>query len=229
MKKFFVLTIVFILALTACDSMTAPTEAPAEEPTTVPPTAEVVVVTVEVPVEVTSEAPAPTPMPTATLPPAPEPTQAPPTEAPPAEAPPTEAPAADSSSSEGPFTVASNLWSPYFRDVTYSSESFSLRCYPGEVTFSAVATDPYIVDVELYYRIEDRQSISITEWKNYGKMDVLGDGKYSLTLSGEDIHPDWRKHLAWFDFQLIGLNKGGAAVGRTEKIVKMITYTIDCQ
>ena len=85
------------------------------------------------------------------------------------------------------------------------------------------------MDVELYYRIEDRQSPSITEWKNYGKMDRLGDGKYSVTISGEDIHPDWRKELAWFDFQLIGLNKGGAAVGRTEKIVKMITYTINCQ
>ena len=75
MKKFFVLTMVFVLALTACDSMTAPTETPAPEPTTVPPTAEVVVVTVEVPVEAPAEPTAapPTPEPTATLPPAPEP------------------------------------------------------------------------------------------------------------------------------------------------------------
>lgn len=228
MKKFFVLTIVFILALTACDSMAAQTEAPTVEPTTIPPTAEVIVVTVEVPVEAPAEPTAvpPSPEPTATQPPAPEPTAVPPTQAPPTEA---AAPAVESSSSEGPFDVASNLWSPYFRDVTYSSESFSLRCFPEEVTFSAVATDPYIVDVELYYRIEDRQSPSMTEWKNYGKMDSLGDGKYSVTISGEDVHPDWRKHLAWFDFQFIGLNKGGAAVGRTEKVVQLITYTIDCQ
>ena len=233
MKKLFILTMVVALALTACDAMTSSTEAPPAQPTAVPPTAEVVVVTVEVPVEVTSEAPteAPTPMPTATEPPPPTaaPTEVPPTAAPPTAAPSTEAAPVESASSGGPMTVASSLWSAYFRDITYSSESFSLRCFPGEVTFSAVATDPYIVDVELYYRIEDQQSPSITEWKNFGKMDALGDGKYSLTLSGADIHPDLRKHLAWFDFQLIGLNKGGAAVGRTEKIVKLITYTIDCQ
>jgi hypothetical protein len=48
-------------------------------------------------------------------------------------------------------------------------------------------------------------------------------------MSGETIHPDLRKALAWFDFQLVGLNKQGQAVGRTEKIVQLVTYTIDCQ
>ena len=232
MKKLFILTMVFALALTACDAMTSSTEAPPAQPTAVPPTAEVVVVTVEVPVEVTSDVPtaAPTPMPAATEPPTQAPTEAPPpTAVPPTVAPPTEAAPAESASSGGPLTVSSSLWSAYFKDITYSSESFSLRCFPGDVIISAVATDPYIVDVELYYRLEDQQSPSITEWKNVGKMDALGDGKFSIDFSGADIHPDLRKHLAWFDFQLIGLNKGGAAVGRTEKIVKLITYTIDCQ
>jgi len=223
MRKFVVLSLVLAVALTACGAA-APTEAPVAEPTAVPPTAEVIVVTVEVPVEVevTVEAPAaePAPMPTATLPPPPppEPTQVPPTVAAPAE----------SGSSEGPFTVPSNLWSPYFKDITYSSESFSLRCYPGEIIFNAVATDPYIVDVELYYRIEDRQGTYITEWKNSGKMDSPSPGNFTKTFSGEDIHPDLRKQLAWFDFQLIGLNKQADAVGRTEKIVQMVTYSIDC-
>ena len=226
MKKFFILTMVFVLALTACDAMTASTEAPAPEPTTVPPTAEVIVVTVEVPAEAPAEptaAPAeptvvpPTPMPTATQPPAP--TAAPPTEAAPAE----------SSSSDGSFTVASNLWSPYFRDVTYSNESFSLRCFPGEITISGMATDPAITAVELYYRIEDRKGTTVSEWKNVGRMQPSANGIFSLTISGESIHPDLRKELAWFDFQLVGLNKGGAAVGRTEKIVRQVTYTIDCQ
>jgi hypothetical protein len=60
-------------------------------------------------------------------------------------------------------------------------------------------------------------------------MQVTGNGTFSLTMLGETIHPDLRKALAWFDFQLVGLGKQGAVVGRTEKIVQLVTYTIDCQ
>ena len=222
MKKVIVLSLIIAIALSACDALYTATEAPAPaEPTTVPPTAEVVVVTVEVPVEVTSEQPAAA-EPTATQPPAP-------TAEPPTAVPPTEAAPAESSSGEGPITVPSNLWSPYFKDVTYSSDSFSLRCFPGEITISGTTTNADITVVELYYRIEDRNGTTVSEWKNAGRMQSTGNGIFSKTISGEDIHPDLRKALTWFDFQLVGLNKGGAAVGRTEKIVQQVTYTIDCQ
>jgi len=226
MKKFFILTIVFVLALTACDAMTSPTEAPPPQPTAVPPTAEVVVVTVEVPVEVTVEASEvpPTPEPTATQPPTAEPTTAPPTEVPPTEAAPVE-----SASSGGSTMVDAFLWGAYFKDVTYSSPSFSLRCTPRDITISGTTTDAAITTVDLYYRIEDRKGTTISEWKNAGRMQSTGNGIFTLTVSGESIHPDLRKALAWYDFQLVGLNKGGAAVGRTEKIVQQVTYTIDCQ
>jgi len=219
MKKLIALFLVLVVALTACDAM-APTQAPVVEPTAVPPTAEVIVVTVEVPVEVTSEVPAepPTPVPTATLPPEPAPTEAPPTEAAPVE----------SAPYGGPFVVDASLGGGYFQDITYSSDKFSLRCQPKEITITAKATDPYIVDVDMYYRIEDRQGTVITEWKNTGKMQPLGDGLFTKTFSGEDIHPDLRKKLAWFDFQLVGLNNQADAVGRTGKIVQLVTYTIDC-
>ena len=221
MKKLITLSLVLVVALTACDAMYSPTEAPVVEPTAVPPTAEVIVVTVEVPVEVTSEAPAepPAPEPTATLPPEPAPTEVPPTEAAPAES----APAG------GPISVDASLRGGYFQDITYSNDSFSLRCPPKEITFTATAADPYIVDVYFYYRIEDRQGTFITEWRNLGKMEPTGTGTFAVTMTGEDIHPDLRKKLAWFDFQLIGTNEYGDAVGRTEKIVQLVTYTIDCQ
>jgi hypothetical protein len=116
-----------------------------------------------------------------------------------------------------------------FKDITYSNPSFSLRCQPTQITFNATASDPAITAVDFYYRIEDRKGTTISEWKNLGKMQVTGSGTFSLTMSGETIHPDLRKALAWFDFQLVGLNKHGAAAGRTEKIVQLVTYTIDCQ
>lgn len=226
MKKLLVLSLILLIALSSCDAFAntaeapAPAEPTAAPPTPVPPTAEVIVVTVEVPMEVTAEQAA-APEPTATQPPAPAPTEAPATEAPPTEA----APPADN----GLLTTDSTFWGGYFKDVTYSSDSFSLRCQPKEVTITATATDPYIVDVDLYYRIEDRQGTYITEWKNTGKMKSTGNGVFTKTISGEDIHPDLRKALAWFDFQLVGLNKQADAVGRTEKIIQLITYTIDCQ
>ena len=223
MKRFLILILIFVMALTACDALSSPTEAPPAAPTSVPPTAEVVVVTVEVPVEVTAqptEAP-PTAVPTETQPPAP-------TEAPPTAVPPTEAAPAQSSSSEGPIMVDASLWGGYFKDVTYSNASLSLRCPPKQITITGTVTDPAITTVQFYYRIEDRKGTDISEWKNVGRMDPTGNGNYTITISGEDVHPDLRKALAWFDFQLVGLNKGGAAVGRTEKIVALVTYTIDC-
>jgi hypothetical protein len=218
MKRIIVLSLVVALTLAACDAMYTPTQEPVQ-PTAVPPTAEVIVVTVEVPVTV--EAPA-TPVPTATVPPAL-------TEAAPTEAPPTEAVPVDNATSGGPVSVDASLWGKSFKDITYSNPSFSLRCEPTQITFNATANDPAIIAVDFYFRMEDRKGTTITEWKNFGRMEPLGNGNFSLTMLGESIHPDLRMALAWFDFQLVGTNKLGQVVGRTEKIVQSITYTIDCQ
>jgi hypothetical protein len=126
-------------------------------------------------------------------------------------------------------SVDASLWGGSFKDITYSSPSFSLRCQPTQITFNATANDPAITAVDFYYRIEDRKGTTISEWKNLGRMQATGNGTFSLTMLGETIHPDLRKALAWFDFQLVGLNKQAAVVGRTEKIVQLVTYTIDCQ
>lgn len=225
MKRLFILIMVFVLALTACDAMTASTEAPA-----IPPTAEVVVVTVEVPVEVTAEASEAPPAaePTATQPPTAVPTQAPPTEVPPTAVPPTEAAPAVSADTDGPIMVEASYWGDYFQDVTYTNPSFSLRCNPKENVFTATATDDHIVAVDFYYRIEDKLGTATSAWKNVGKMVPTGNGTFMLTMSGEKVHPDLRKAQAWFDFQLVGLNTQGQAVGRTEKISQLEGYTIDC-
>ncbi len=230
MKKLMILSFILVAALAACDALISPTQAPVVEPTPIPPTAEVIVVTVEVPVLVTVEPPAapPTAAPTEMLPPTPAPTEAVPTEAVPTEAAPTEAAPAAPAASGGPITVDASLWGGYFKDVTYSTPSFSLRCPPKEITITATVNDPAITAVDFYYRIEDRKGTAISEWKNIGRMQPMGGGVFSMTISGETVHPDLRKALAWFDFQLVGLNKGGAAVGRTEKIVQLVTYTIEC-
>ena len=55
-----------------------------------------------------------------------------------------------------------------------------------------------------------------------------GNGVFSMVVTGETVHPDLRLDFAWFEFQLVGLNKGGGVIDRTQKIEQLVTYRIDC-
>jgi hypothetical protein len=54
------------------------------------------------------------------------------------------------------------------------------------------------------------------------------NGNFTIDFSSTRVDPDLRSHKAWFDYQFVGINKLGDAVGRSAKISKQITYTIDC-
>jgi hypothetical protein len=219
MKKVIVLSLIFAVALAACDALYSPTQAPVE-PTAVPPTAEVVVVTVEVPV-LPSEAP-PTPIPSVT--PLPPPTEAPTQEA----AAPTEPAAPAGQPASGLINVDSSMSGGVFENVSVSGDMFSLRCNPKEITFDATSTDIYITQVDLYYRIRDKHSNDIPAWSYAATFETDGGSHFWLTYSGESVKPDNRKAQGWFDFQLVGINKYGDVVGRTEHVEGLVTYMIDC-
>ena len=53
-------------------------------------------------------------------------------------------------------------------------------------------------------------------------------GNFTLDFPSSRVAADLRSHRAWFDYQFVGTNKVGDAVGRSAKISKQITYTIDC-
>lgn len=234
MKKFLFVMLALILA--GC-STAAPTQPPAAQPTVELPTAtpQVVVQTVVVTVVPTQ---APTEIPTST--PLPPPTAIPPTPEPPivvtvVVAPTQQAapPPADiaAPSSAGPIAIDDTLGGGVFAKMSRSTDKFTLRCAPLDITFNVTAINPAIVNVELWYRIEDRTSTvdNITGWKNRGKMDTDRNGNFSLTFLGSDVHPDLRKSSSWFDFQFIGLAKSGDVVGRSEKISQTVDYSIDCK
>jgi len=128
----------------------------------------------------------------------------------------------------GPLSVNDNLGGGYFINMTYSKDKMSLRCAIKTVTFTAQAPDPHIVNVDFWYRIEDKIDGEISEWKNGGAMTPDGSGGFSITFSAESINPDLRRTKAWFDFQFVGLAKSNEAVGRSEKIVQLINYSNDC-
>ena len=53
-------------------------------------------------------------------------------------------------------------------------------------------------------------------------------GEFSMVVTGETVHPDLRLDFGWFEFQIVGLNKGGGRVDATQKVEQLVTYRIDC-
>jgi hypothetical protein len=223
MKKIFIVLLAVILA--ACSAPAAPTEAPVAAPVEASPTPVVVVQTVVV--EAT-QAPTEVPPPTAVPPTAVPPTVAPvvvtvvvqPTQA--------AAVAVVDTPSNGAITLDTALGRGVFSNMTMSSNAFTLRCSPRDITFNITTPNTDIRDVMFYYRVVDLKRLYPSEWKAFGKMVANGNGNFTLTFTGENIHPDIRIDGSWFDFQFVGLSKSGDAVDRSDKIEQLVKYTFDC-
>jgi hypothetical protein len=223
------LIIIFLaLVVVACSAPPAPTQQPVVAPPEPSQTAVVVVITAtNAPTDVVppTDLPTYTPLPTYTLP-------APPTEAPtqaqqPAPtqevAAPTQAPAAG-----GPITVDDKLGKGWFVGMTRSRNDFSLRCQLNkEITFSVKTTSDDIKSVDLWYRFEDRATGAVFEWTNLGKMIPDLNGGYSITVTGDQTNPNFRKPNSYFDYQFVAYNPNGV-IGRSEKIERQVTFTFDC-
>lgn len=223
MKKFIILLLA--VALAACSAPATPTEQPVAAPPE--PTSTPVVVVQTVVVEATQ-------VPTEPPPPTEPPTSAPavvtvvvqPTQAP-AEAAPTQPAANDGNNA--PIALDNSLGKGVFVNMTMSTDAFTLRCFPRDITFNVTANNPAIVDALLYYRMVDKPNgLYPSEWKNGGKMVDNGNGNFSIVFSGEKVDPNIRLDGAWFDFQFVGLSKSGDVVDRSQKIERLVTYTFDC-
>lgn len=187
--------------------------------TVIPPTDVIPPTSVPLPTQAPTEVP--TLAPTATL----EPTQ-------PAQPTATTDSSASSSSTSGltPVNVDNLLGKGVFVDITFSSDTLTLRCFPREMEITMTANLPEITRAELYYRIVDQPSgLYPSEWQLVGNLGTDGKGKFFTTFTAENINPNFRGlDKAWIDFQFIGVNKGGGVVGRTEKIERLVEYFKEC-
>ncbi len=229
MRKLIIIILALVLA--ACSAAPA---AQTQQPVAAPPqdtqTAVVVVITAT---SGPTEAPA-TPLPTYTALPTytvpPEPTQAPTQQ--PAAAAPTDTAAApaptQAAAAGGPIPVDDKLGAGFFVNMTRSRNDLSLRCQINkQMTFTVKATTDTIKSVDLWYRFEDRATGAVFEWTNYGRMVPDLAGNFSITISGDQTNPNFRKPNSFFDYQFVGYNPTGV-VGRSEKIEKQVTFTFDC-
>lgn len=216
-----VLSLALGLILAGCSAI--PGQAPAEPatPAVVVETVIVTVVPTQAPTEVPTQPPAPTQTPqiiVVTATPMPGSVAGPLSTA--------AAPVVASGSATA--TLPANAGGDLFTSLTRSSDHFALRCLPDTITFTVTTANPYVVGVDIYYRIEDQQSTTMSGWIHGGAMESDKHGTFTLAFPSSRVDPDVRSHRAWFDYQFVGVNKTGDAVGRSLRIVKQITYTIDC-
>ena len=225
MKKIFVVFLALALMLTAC----AVPGAQAPQPV-------VVNITVVAPAAAATDVPAPTAVPATDVP---APTDVPatavpaPTDVPATAVPPTAAPAEPTSTTAAAAVAPSATPQPavggaVFINITRSADAFSLKCSPSEILFKATSNSTYITAAVFYYRMVDKVTNSSSSWNSAGNMEADGAGNYSYNFSALNITPDLRYANGWFEYQLVGLNKGGNVVGRTEKFTKLVTFTLDC-
>jgi hypothetical protein len=214
MKKLLILALAFVL--TGCGAL-----APAAPPTAVPPTSTPVVLVQTVVVTVV-----PTQEPTEVSTQTPQIIVVTATGAAAGPANPTAEVA--QATGEATATLPANAGGQYFTNLTRSNDHFALRCQPDTITFGVSTSNLYIVEVDLYYRTQDRMSVSISNWTVGGKMVSDKKGNFTIDFTSAMVDPDVRSHRAWFDYEFVGINKYGDAVGRSAKIAKQITYTIDC-
>ena len=224
MKK--LLTIALAFVLTGCGALApaaTPTAAPSSTPVVLVQTVEVTVIPTQQPTEVPTDTPAPTQTPQIIVVTA--------TGGAAAAGPTNTAEANASTSGITPTaTLPADVGGGMFTNFTRSDDKFSLRCQsqPDTITFGVSTSNELVTQVDFYYRIEDRLSISISGWVNAGKMVSDKRGNFTVDFKSLQVDPDLRSHKAWFDYEFVGINHLGAAIGRSGKVVKQITYFIDC-
>jgi hypothetical protein len=226
MKKIFLISLAFMLA--ACGVL-QPVQQVAPTPIIA-----TVLVTVMAPTAIVPPTSIPLPTLAPTLPPTEVPTQVPPTAVPPTDAvavqpTPTVQPVSVAPAASGPIAIAPAFNGKSFKDITASTGLFYLRCDPKEIKFDVTTTDVYITQVEMYFRIRDKHSTDIPGWSWGGTLQTDGLYHFWTTMKGEAVSPDLRKQQGWFDVEFVGLNKLNEAIGRTEKIVDVLSYAIDCK
>ena len=224
MKKLIALALAFVLA--GCGAIApaaTPTAAPTSTPVVLVQTVMVTVIPTQQPTVIPTDTPAPPPTPqvivvTATGG-APAAAPAGPTNT--AEA---NAPAAGPATS----TLPANAGGQFFTNLTRSGNLFYLKCQPDTLTFGISTNNLSISEVDFFYRIEDQLSVSISGWENGGKMQSDKQGNFTIDFTAATVKPDLRSHRAWLDYEFIGINKVGDAVGRSLIIPKQIIFKIDC-
>ncbi len=216
MKKLLTFALAFLMAGCGALSPAQPTAGPTTTPVIEIATVLVTVIPTQEPTQVPTDTPVPSP--TIALPS------------------PTTAAAVAATATQGvapaetgaTATLPANAGGDLFTNLSRSGSLIYLKCLPSDINFSVSTSNVSVFEVDLFYRIEDRLSPTISVWKNGGAMKSDKNGNFTVDFQAATVSADLRSHKAWLDYEFVGINKLGDAVGRSLKISQQITYKIEC-
>lgn len=97
-------------------------------------------------------------------------------------------------------------------------------CEPTETVITASVQDTQnVVNMVAFFRLVDKVTLKVTDWNPAMSMQDKGGGTFTLTLRAIDIS-DYKKYTdVWVSYQLVGANKRGDPIARTQIVTNSIT------
>jgi CSLREA domain-containing protein len=124
-------------------------------------------------------------------------------------------------------TPATPTFTPLlFNPVEFSSDRIfqgGKSCSPMTLTITVQVTPQDLVhSIALYFRLVEKEGTSSYPWNEGLKMDRLGNGRFQVELSGNDLPSiyNW-KNEAWLDIQFVAYDSNNQLIGRSEVIRKV--------
>jgi hypothetical protein len=97
-------------------------------------------------------------------------------------------------------------------------------CEPVETIITASVQDTVdVVNMVAFFRVVDKTTLKAEDWIPAISMQDKGGGTFTLTLRAIDIL-DYKKYNdVWVSYQLVGANKHGDPIARTQIVTNSIT------
>ena len=97
-------------------------------------------------------------------------------------------------------------------------------CEPTETIITASVQDTQnVTNMVAFFRLVDKVTLKVTDWNPAISMQDKGGGTFTLTLRATDIL-DYKKYNdVWVSYQLVGANKRGDPIARTQIVTNSIT------
>jgi hypothetical protein len=97
-------------------------------------------------------------------------------------------------------------------------------CEPTETVISASVQDTLnVVNMVAFFRLVDKVTLKASDWNPAMSMQDKGGGTFTLTLKSTDIL-DYKKYTGvWISYQLVGADKMGNPIARTQIVTNSIT------
>ena len=97
-------------------------------------------------------------------------------------------------------------------------------CEPTETVITASVQDTQnVTNMVAFFRLVDKVTLKATDWNPAMSMKDNGGGNFTLTLRSTDI-VDYKKYTGvWISYQLVGADKVGNPIARTQIVTDSIT------